>query len=502
MTRPRTPHTQRARKRFVHAEATTADEVGAPGRRRDARRAGCRHDREDVDDGGDRRGRCGDDHQGHDLAGEQAPSTRLGSDEESDQAAAVVAGRHDRPDGQGHDAEHVGCGGQPGHEPGRALHLGQRRERHAGRAGRQAAAAGHERDHDRVHQHREQGHEAEPGDQETRLAQSRQLASNRGEHHATFPLAAARPFASSPSTCPVISRKMSSRLSWATTSRLRVMPTALAARLRSAARVAPRGDAEHVVGPGQRPATGCQRGLEAVHVGAMLGRDVDVLAGPLHHLGHRPREDELAEADHDEVVADGLDLRELVRRDDHRATTSPEVAEQLPDLDDPCRVQPIRRLVEDEELRVGEERRGDPEALLHTEREALDRLAIAADQADLRKDRFDAPERQAAEAGERHEVGPGRQAGDERRALDRGPPRARRSRAGVWTDEPRTDALPPEGRIRPSRIRMSVDFPDPFGPTRPMTPAAGSSTVSRSRAVIGPNRRVRSVVVTTDMRCL
>ena len=46
---------------------------------------------------------------------------------------------------------------------------------------------------------------------------------------------------------------------------------------------------------------------------------------------------------------------------------------------------------------------------------------------------------------------------------------------------------------------MRVDFPDPFGPTRPMTPAAGSSTVSRSRAVIGPNRRVRSVVVTTDM---
>ena len=49
---------------------------------------------------------------------------------------------------------------------------------------------------------------------------------------------------------------------------------------------------------------------------------------------------------------------------------------------------------------------------------------------------------------------------------------------------------------------MSVDFPDPFGPTRPMTPVAGSSTVSRSRAVIGPKRRVSAVVATMDMRCL
>ena len=49
---------------------------------------------------------------------------------------------------------------------------------------------------------------------------------------------AARPFASSPSTRPVISRKISSRLSWATTSRLSVTPAAAAARLRSAARSA------------------------------------------------------------------------------------------------------------------------------------------------------------------------------------------------------------------------------------------------------------------------
>ena len=40
-------------------------------------------------------------------------------------------------------------------------------------------------------------------------------------------------------------------------------------------------------------------------------------------------------------------------------------------------------------------------------------------------------------------------------------------------------ALPAVGRIRPSSIRMSVDLPDPLGPTSPITPDGGSSTVSR-----------------------
>ena len=100
---------------------------------------------------------------------------------------------------------------------------------------------------------------------------------------------------------------------------------------------------------------------------------------------------------------------------------APEVAEEPPDLHDPRRVEPVRRLVEDEQLGVGQQRRGDAEALLHAEREALDRLPVPADEADLCEHGVHALERQAAEAGERYEVGPGRQAGDERRALDQGP---------------------------------------------------------------------------------
>ena len=150
----------------------------------------------------------------------------------------------------------------------------------------------------------------------------------------------------------------------------------------------------------------------------MLGRDVDVLAGPPHHLGHRPGEDQLAEADHHEVVADRLDLRELVRRDDHGASVAPQFAEQLPDLHDPRRIEPVRRLVEDEQVRVGEEGGGDAEALLHPEREALHRLAVAPGQPDLREHSVNSGKREAAQAGERHEVRPRRQARDERWALD------------------------------------------------------------------------------------
>jgi hypothetical protein len=46
-------------------------------------------------------------------------------------------------------------------------------------------------------------------------------------------------------------------------------------------------------------------------------------------------------------------------------------------------------------------------------------------------------------------------------------------------------------------MRIRVDLPDPLGPTSPITPAAGTSILSRSTAVMAPNRRVRPVVVTT-----
>ena len=121
------------------------------------------------------------------------------------------------------------------------------------------------------------------------------------------------------------------------------------------------------------------------------------------------------------MVADGLDLGELVRGDEDGPPTPTKIAQQLADLHDAGGVEAVRRLVEDQQLGVGQQRCGDAEALLHAEREPLDRLPVPAGQADLRDDRVHPLERQVTEPGERHEIGAGREPRDERRALDEGP---------------------------------------------------------------------------------
>ena len=92
--------------------------------------------------------------------------------------------------------------------------------------------------------------------------------------------------------------------------------------------------------------------------------------------------DELPEADDDERVARGLDLGEQVRGDQDGPAGLAEPAQQCADLHDAGGVQPVRRLVEQEQLGVGQQRRGDAQALLHAEREAPHRLAVAPAEAD------------------------------------------------------------------------------------------------------------------------
>ena len=45
-----------------------------------------------------------------------------------------------------------------------------------------------------------------------------------------------------------------------------------------------------------------------------------------------------------------------------------EIADELAYLDDTCRIQPVGRLVQKDELGIAEERTGDPQALLHAKR--------------------------------------------------------------------------------------------------------------------------------------
>ena len=61
-----------------------------------------------------------------------------------------------------------------------------------------------------------------------------------------------------------------------------------------------------------------------------------------------------------DVVAHKLGLREQVTRQNHRPSALAEIADELAHLDDTCRVESVRRLVEEHELRITEERACDP----------------------------------------------------------------------------------------------------------------------------------------------
>ena len=75
----------------------------------------------------------------------------------------------------------------------------------------------------------------------------------------------------------------------------------------------------------------------------------------------------------DDDVVDALgDLREQVARHEHGAPTSRLGADELADPADTGRIESVGRLVQDEHLGIAEERGGDPEALSHPHRVALD----------------------------------------------------------------------------------------------------------------------------------
>ena len=84
-------------------------------------------------------------------------------------------------------------------------------------------------------------------------------------------------------------------------------------------------------------------------------------------------------------------------------------------------------------------------------------------------------------------------------------PRTRESRSVHRRDQrnveassigsPSTVPVPLEAAISPSRTLIVVDFPEPFGPTNPTTPPAGTSNVTSFTATRSPNRRVSPFAV-------
>ena len=67
-------------------------------------------------------------------------------------------------------------------------------------------------------------------------------------------------------------------------------------------------------------------------------------------------------------VDEVLDLAKQVARQKHGAVSLPDVLDELAHLSHPLRVEPVRRLVEDEQLRVFQQRGRDAKTLLHAGR--------------------------------------------------------------------------------------------------------------------------------------
>ena len=75
---------------------------------------------------------------------------------------------------------------------------------------------------------------------------------------------------------------------------------------------------------------------------------------------------------------------------EHRALAGSERAQEVAQPAHPFRVEAVRRLVEDQQLGVAEQRRGEPEPLPHPERVALDAPAGGVGQLDQPQHLLDA----------------------------------------------------------------------------------------------------------------
>ena len=142
----------------------------------------------------------------------------------------------------------------------------------------------------------------------------------------------------------------------------------------------------------------------SVAASTALEATMSIARGPPRTISSdRALGDDAALVDDRDDVAGLLDLVEQVRGQQHGAALADELADQVAELEDAGRVEPVHRLVEDQQLGVGEQAARDAEALAHAERVGLDLLVGA---------------RREADAGER--------------AVDRG--RGRRALAGGGVD--------------------------------------------------------------------
>ncbi len=195
--------------------------------------------------------------------------------------------------------------------------------------------------------------------------------------------------------------------------------------------------------------------------------------------------EQLPPADHDQVVRRQRHLAHEVAGDEDRPALRGQLLHQVPHPEDALGVQAVDGLVEEQHLRVAEERRRDAEPLAHAEREALRAPLGHVLEADHAQDLVHPLRRDAGELGEREQMAARAPAAvhglgvQERAHL----PRRVRQLPDGW---PPIVTWPAEGWSSPRIIRIVVDLPEPLGPRKPVT-TPGLTRKERSyTAVLAP----------------
>ena len=115
----------------------------------------------------------------------------------------------------------------------------------------------------------------------------------------------------------------------------------------------------------------------------IVGRNAMALLGSLRaQLGDLTVEDDVSLAHDRDVVADLLHLGHVMRAEQHRQPARGEPLDQRPHVTDARRIETVRWLVDDQQLRTPKQARGQPEALHHPIRVAAHPVIRAVCQID------------------------------------------------------------------------------------------------------------------------
>ena len=164
----------------------------------------------------------------------------------------------------------------------------------------------------------------------------------------------------------------------------------------------------------------------------------------------------MAVVHHDDGVGHFLDLSQGVGGQEDSAALLRELAQQLPQPDDPVGIEAVHRFVQDEELRLPEKRESDSETLLHSQREGPDTTPQRLPQTHLLQEFPPLVLRDAVGRGQRLHSGHGGQFLENALSIDEGP------ECCQWIGEI-TDALAVDGTASTVGFFHAGDHPQRGG---------------------------------------